>query len=122
MAQEAEIKYKLPLCNKDPTSAPHIGGKCFFLCWRCTGIAVGSFLTAFFLFCLRVPITLPCAVSACVLIIPATIDYILIKSCYVKPSNPRRFISGILLGISIALFVCFGLNQILFFTSVVKRA
>lgn len=32
-----------PLCNNNPSSAPHIKGRCFILCWRCSGGVIGVF-------------------------------------------------------------------------------
>ncbi|WP_075968009.1 DUF2085 domain-containing protein [Murdochiella massiliensis] len=89
-----------PLCNNNPSSAPHINGKCFFLCWRCTGAVVRAFGTIVITF-----------ITDCVLAkdfviylfaLPAGIDYFLTRSKLIRASNVRRFITGARLGIPLA--------------------
>lgn len=98
-----KILSRKPLCNNNPSSATHINGKCFFLCWRCTWAVVGAFVAIVFSFI--ADCTLAKYFVVYLLALPAVFDYFLTRMKIVQPSNVRRFISGILLGIPVAAIV-----------------
>lgn len=95
-----KILCRRPLCNNNPSSAPHINGKCFFLCWRCTGAVVGAFGTIVISFITDCVLAKYFVVY--LLALPAVIDYFLTRAKLIQASNVRRFISGVLLGIPLA--------------------
>ena len=92
------IKNRMPICNNNPSSAPSINGKCFFLCWRCTGGILGAMLIISIIFLANINTTIRSSLISIVLIIPATVDYVLIRIKAIKPCNIRRFVTGFLLG------------------------
>lgn len=103
-----KILSRKPLCNNNPSSAPHINGNCFFLCWRCTGAVAGAFAATVFSFIVDCILAKHFVVY--LLALPAVIDYILTRTKIVQPSNVRRFISGVLFGIPLAAIVLIVLN------------
>ena len=94
-----------PLCNNNPSSAPHINGHCFILCWRCTGGIIGVFIWHLINKIVYLDFKIEEVFYLCLLILPACIDYILINSNIIKPSNIRRFLTGCLLGFPVAEIV-----------------
>lgn len=95
------IRNRRPLCNNNPASAPRFNGKCFLLCWRCTGALVGGFIVTAISFAMDCI----CSVTPLVflLILPACIDYFCIRRKIIPPSNTRRFVTGVMLGIPISM-------------------
>lgn len=96
-----KIVIRRPICNNNPSSAPHINGRCFWLCWRCTGVVAGAFITTIFTFITDcswkiIPIVF-------LLSLPACADYCCIRKKVILPSNRRRFITGVLLGIPVSM-------------------
>lgn len=87
-----------PLCNNNASSAPHIKGYCFYLCWRCTGGIIGAFLWGLIRSIVQVNFNTMEMCLFCLLVIPGVIDYVLIRMNRVKPCNGRRFVTGLLLG------------------------
>lgn len=90
-----------PICNNNPESAPHYNNHCFILCWRCCGSVLGIFHGGFFDRLFGWSESNVRIESMLLLILPAVIDYYLIKFNRIKPSNKRRCITGILLGFSV---------------------
>ena len=93
-----------PLCNNNVDSAPCINGHIFLLCWRCTGGAVGSTIALSLFVFLKISLPLALAILSWLLILPACIDYWLIKKRNIRPNNVRRFLTGLLLGIPFSCF------------------
>lgn len=91
-----------PLCNNNPSSAPHIKGRCFFLCWRCSGGVVGVFFWYLINSIFYLDFSIERLLYLCLITVPACVDYTLIKSNRTKPSNFRRFWTGCLLGFPVA--------------------
>ena len=98
-----------PLCNNNADSAPCINGHIFLLCWRCTGATVGATIALSFCVFLRISLPLATTVLSWLFVLPACGDYWLIKKRNIKPSNVRRFLTGVLLSIPFSCFVytCF---------------
>ena len=96
-----KIVNRRPICNNNPSSAPHINGKYFWLCWRCTGVVIGAFIITVFTFIIDcswhiTPILFLLALPACV-------DYFITRKKIIRESNFRRCASGILLGIPLGI-------------------
>jgi uncharacterized membrane protein len=97
----SDSSWNMPLCNHCPERAPHFGGLIFFLCWRCTGILLGLLLA---LVSVRVvygangPQEI---IWLLVLSAPGMIDVYRQKIKGKPSNNKRRFITGLLAGISI---------------------
>ena len=103
-----------PVCNNNPESAPHFHGKCFLLCWRCTGGLVGACFWYGIYTALSVNLSEDILVLLWMLFVPpAVIDYFLIRLKYIAPSNFRRFITGCLLGVPISAAVIWCINIVL---------
>jgi len=100
---------RMPLCNNNPSSAPHINGKCFFLCWRCTGAVLGIFLLLCLSFICHYRYTLK--LELFLLVLPAFFDYYLIKLKIMKANNFRRFVTGMPLGFFITIILLSLLNK-----------
>ena len=90
---------RVPLCNEIPERAPHIGGFCFPLCWRCTAFIIGIIISHLIIpdgAGLKKGIMIIIGMS---LIVPCLLDGIM-QYLLSKPSNNiRRFTSGFLAGI-----------------------
>src|SRR5690606_36848410 len=103
--------YIRPICNNNPSSAPLMNGRTFFVCWRCTGGVLGGFISI--LFCFILDITLDFRYLLTIfLIVPGTIDYFLGRLYILKPNNWRRFATGILLGVPVGIISLLILQQI----------
>lgn len=91
-----------PLCNGRPDTAISLLGLSSPLCARCTGIVLGCLSGAAALTTGAVPsIPLAITILAC---LPALIDGL--QSYYGRgTTNPRRLLTGTLLGLSLALFL-----------------
>lgn len=99
-----------PLCNNNPSSAPIIYGKTFFLCWRCCGAAVGILIVMItYTF---VPIFKCNRTLMIILIFPAMLDYVMNRINVKKPSNKIRFLTGILLGNAVGMMEILLMNLI----------
>lgn len=105
-----KIQKRIPICNNNPSSAPHINGRCFVLCWRCTGAAVGALITSCIVLALNYSLFFSPPVF--VLGIPACVDYFLTRGKIIQPNNLRRFLSGILLGVMFAMLIITALQNI----------
>lgn len=90
---------KNPLCNRDPSKAPHIGGFCLPVCWRCMGGIIGATL-AFFCFA-HLPYWLCGApISWLLLACPAVVHYLYGAVYHRKLRNTVRLVTGIFLGVA----------------------
>lgn len=99
---------KIPLCNRIPERAPHLFGHSFILCYRCTFILVGLFITLFIIRNkARVSIS-----KVWVLMIPMIIDGGIQALLRIESTNPRRSITGYIFGIAMAFFIKWGWQKI----------
>ena len=98
-----KIVNRKPWCNNKPHTAPHFGGKCFILCWRCCGGVIGALVSIIILLCSGEKLSISINWKWALLCVPAIIDFYLNKYEILLESNLRRFITGILLGIMIAM-------------------
>jgi len=85
-----------PWCNRDPSAAPHVRGYCAPLCWRCIGIVCGAVAGV------SVGVQAPIHVAAA-LAMPCVIHGTARYVFGVHVSNAGRLVTGLLLGIAIAI-------------------
>lgn len=85
-----------PLCNKKPDRAPKIFGHTFILCWRCSGLIVGASLGYLILLLIQ-----PIGIYSFALLIPIGVDGGMQYYLGVLSTNSRRFITGIIGGLSV---------------------
>lgn len=96
---------KEPLCNGKAERAPHIFGKCFILCWRCTSLIVSILLCC--CICYGFNGNIHIALEAhdvgyiVILILPTFIDGILQYVFYMESTNSRRVLLGVISGIGL---------------------
>lgn len=104
------FKERRPLCNNDPSAAPVICGKTFYLCWRCCGAVIGI------LFFLLINVIRPFMDIKCMWVIllasPAIIDYSMNRIGVKKASNVLRFITGLCVGNSVAMIEIIVVNYL----------
>ena len=82
-------------CHQMPGRSPHLFGAQLPLCWRCTGIALGSLaLLAWLVLRKRLP---PAAVSL-LLVLPLPLDVLHAAATGGAGSNARRVLTGLLWG------------------------
>jgi len=97
---------RLPICNGVCSRAPQIPfTNRFFLCWRCIGIYTGFFLyllVAPELVISSLPVALITFCLGLLTFIDGGIQYIIFK---IESTNKRRFSSGLISGISIAIII-----------------
>ncbi len=91
------IKYfgKKPLCNLQECRAPKFKNFVFPLCYRCIGLIIGGVVSYF----LNTTITI-----SLMLALPFLIDVTLQYFNIFKSTNLRRFVTGILFGLSLNIF------------------
>lgn len=99
------MKWKIgeePFCNRRPETAPMIFGKRFVLCWRCTSIGIGLFAT-------YLPLDILNRINlyiAFLLIVPCTIDGMLVYFCNkYESNNKKRIIFGLLCGVGLRFLI-----------------
>lgn len=107
-----KIKHRKPICNNNPSSAPCINGKVFFLCWRCSGVLIGVVIITLLFFSGRIDVSIKMVLQSSILGLPALADYIGIRVNMFRPNNMRRAITGILLGVPISGAILFLLSVI----------
>lgn len=96
---------KVPLCNERADRAPHICGKCFILCWRCTSL-ISSMLVASFMCWLwtgemLLPFRMVQVVYAGVLILPTLVDGVRQYFFRRESTNKRRVVLGCISGVGL---------------------
>ena len=106
------LKYdwgKFPLCNNKKDRAPHIFGRCFLLCWRCTMVMFFSIITTIILCYLDLSLFLfnNFRLIGVILIIPMILDGGMQYFIKRDSNNFRRAITGALFGIGIAIITNF---------------
>jgi len=92
---------KVPLCNEIPDRAPHIGGFCFPLCWRCTMIDAGLLLGA--LVCLFIYPGTTIGLASGILVFPCIVDGLLQTHTSYESSNAKRIVFGFVAGFGMFL-------------------
>lgn len=104
----AERFGKAPLCNGRADRAPHIFGKCFILCWRCTSliftVLLCSFLCWLFMGSMYAELEIHEILYALILIYPTAVDGILQYFFQIESTNARRIIFGFISGIGLWMF------------------
>lgn len=105
-----DILKRRPLCNNNPNSAPQLNGRTFYLCWRCFGSFIGIIIIFLIneLFSIHFTISLFLFFS-----IPAIIDYFANRFEIKEPRNSLRFLTGLMLGVSIG-------GMIMHFVGIIK--
>lgn len=96
---------KVPLCNGKSERAPHIFGKCFILCWRCTALSGSMLLSALLSFILTghayIEIGMRELFLAVMLLLPTLLDgggqYFFGR----ESTNQRRVIWGTVSGVGL---------------------
>lgn len=98
---------KVPLCNNQSERAPHLCGKCFILCWRCSMVALCSVsmtallnITKTDVLFLDIGFTLPV-----LLLVPMIVDGCLQYFFKRESTNARRALTGALFGIGLGLLI-----------------
>lgn len=94
---------KLPICNKNQYSAPHIFGFCFPLCWRCTSTIASMYVGGYTITTVGISVNLESRLFALLLILPMAIDGYFHYFGNVRSNNIRRIIFGSMAGIGVAL-------------------
>lgn len=96
-----------PLCNGRADRAPHICGKCFILCWRCTSLIFTMLLCSFLCWVFTGDSSLELKpqgiVYALVLIFPTAADGVLQYAFHIESTNLRRIVFGVISGIGLWL-------------------
>lgn len=96
---------KEPLCNGRAERAPHIFGKCFILCWRCTSLIASMLLCCCFCYVfngsLQVELEAHDVVYIVILILPTFIDGILQYLFHIESTNLRRVVFGGVSGVGL---------------------
>lgn len=105
---------KAPICNGCTHRAPHIGGICFLLCWRCSGVYLSYFASKLF-FSLQPIFNFNAKIInftsqilslslACLVILPMVVDGIWqYRNVGYESTNARRFFTGLLAGIALLM-------------------
>jgi uncharacterized membrane protein len=95
---------KVPLCNGKPERAPHVCGKCFILCWRCSMVVLFSIMVTLLITYSKIFIMkIPFAIIALLLIVPMIVDGVAQYLLHKESNNSRRIITGSLFGCGIAI-------------------
>jgi uncharacterized membrane protein len=97
---------KVPLCNRKPGCAPILFGKCFLLCWRCSGIIAGILLGEIIMHYYLIHMSnyeMKFLVLSTILIIPTAIDGTAQYFFKIQSTNFRRAFTGFLAGLGVSL-------------------
>lgn len=96
---------KVPLCNGKSERAPHICGKCFILCWRCTALSCSMLLSALLSFCFTGNTYIEAGIRelflAGVLLVPTLLDGVRQYFFNKESTNHRRIIWGTVSGVGL---------------------
>lgn len=96
---------RYPICNHKENTAPHLFGKVFVLCWRCTGVMISLIIMSVVRLLTKVNFGWVQAVLGLLFVFPMICDGILHYFCSRGTTNLKRFITGILFGIGYSLIV-----------------
>lgn len=96
---------KIPLCNKRAERAPHIFGRCFFLCWRCTTVTIFSIIATIVLYYIDLSLVMSrtFTIVGSILVLPMIFDGSIQYFAKRDSTNARRAITGALFGIGAAI-------------------
>jgi uncharacterized membrane protein len=83
------------VCQQNPARSPHLFGAQLPLCWRCTGIALGSFAFLVWLFAERRPPALWLSLALAALM---PLDVLHAILTHTDGDNARRLVTGALWG------------------------
>lgn len=96
---------KEPLCNGKPERAPHIFGKCFILCWRCTSLIFSMLLCSCLCYFLTgsiyIDLGIQGVICAVILAVPTLVDGVLQYIFHMESTNTRRILLGCVSGIGL---------------------
>lgn len=96
---------KEPLCNGKAERAPHIFGKCFILCWRCTSLICSMLLCSCLSCCFQgtmyIELEMHGVIYAGILVIPTLVDGVLQYAFHIESTNVRRTVFGGISGIGL---------------------
>lgn len=85
-----------PLCSLKSERAPHLGGFCWLLCWRCTGLILGGLLALACLYWLDYNPEIWMRMAGLLLL---ALDALLSGlTLFYDSNNTNRFITGLLCG------------------------
>lgn len=90
---------KAPLCNKRPERAPRFV-VVWPLCWRCCGVFLGAVLIYLFHY-FNTVISPRTALFLILCSLPGLVDVGVQRYLGVDSTNPRRFLTGVMIGISL---------------------
>lgn len=98
---------RLPICNGKPERAPHILGRCFILCWRCTSVIIFAIITTTIVYSfeknkfLNINLAILAVLSLFPMMIDGTLQYLFKR----ESTNLRRIITGSLFGIGLTILL-----------------
>ena len=96
-----------PICNHRPERAPKIFGHTFILCWRCTGVVIGSSILFLLYKGNMISFVSEILVISIIAMLPLICDGIAQYRYSQMSNNFRRFITGLLFGIGLAYAIGF---------------
>ncbi len=94
-----------PICNFKHERAPRFGKLCFPLCWRCSGVIFGFYISFKSLLIADVSISFYTFFIGLLLIMPTAYDGVKQNFFYILSNNKKRFITGFIAGIGIGIIV-----------------
>lgn len=95
-------KNVMPLCNKKPERAPHIFGRTFILCWRCSMVVLGTSIAYLLMNLSLIEINTSIYVIL-ILILPMLIDGCAQYFFKIESTNFRRALTGFVFGAAISI-------------------
>ena len=103
---------KTTFCNNKPERAPHIGGFCFPICWRCLSLYLGAtvayLITSKYEFVPSMKLILISIIG----ILPTVVDGVMQYYFGIESTNARRIITGLISGAFLELLCCMILKLI----------
>ncbi len=100
---------KIPLCNRNPERALHIGDFVFPICYRCMMLGIGIFIGCIFFYILKekknMLFKFKHFILAIILIIPTFIDGLVQTLSTYESTNLRRSVTGLIAGLGISFLI-----------------
>lgn len=100
LGDRMEMVGKAPLCNLKPDRAPHINGKAFILCWRCSMVII-SFMFVHVLYFYRIVDFKLEWWQIGLLLCPLVIDGLVQKYTAYESNNLKRIVTGGMFGVGV---------------------